>query len=118
VDPLNLAGPDVRAYLALVRPVTSDHAIVSARQQPSTVLLALRDDLDLVDPPPEMAAAHDLLREGYQLLAEGTALLETSPDPALRAEAIFTQDWGVRQLWEHRRLVAEFLAPIDGQQAP
>jgi len=98
-DAVSRASPDVRSYLLLVRPVTSDAAIVNARLQPSQTLQALVRELDLVEPPPEMAAAHALLLEGYQLLAEGTALLETRPEPRLRAEAIFTQDWGQRQGW-------------------
>jgi hypothetical protein len=112
------ASPEVQAYLLLVRPVTSDAAIVNARWQRSEVLRALLEELEEVEPPPEMAAAHALLQEGYQLLTEGTAILETHPDAELRAEAIFTQGWGQRQLWEHRRLVTQFLEQIEQEQAP
>ena len=93
----------------MVRPVTTDLAILNARGQPVSVLEALVQELDLIDPPPEMAEAHRPLKEGH-LLAEGIAMLRTKASPDLRSEAIFMQDWGVRQLWEHRRLVAEYLA--------
>ena len=115
-DPLSLVSPEVRAYLLLVRPVTTDYAIFEARNQPAAMLEALVEDLKLADPPPDMAEAHALLEEGYQLLAEGMAILEEHPDPALRAEAIFMQEGGVRQLWEHRRLVAEYLLQAAGEQ--
>jgi hypothetical protein len=118
VDAWAGVSPEVRGYLLIVRPVTSDAAIVNARWQTSEVLQALVQEMDLVEPPPEMDAAHALLLEGYQLLAEGTALLETHPDPQLRSEAIFMQDWGQRQLWEHRRAVTEFLGQIEQEQAP
>ncbi len=114
--PLPAVNAEVNVYLLLVRPVTTDFAILYARDQPASVLEALVEELDMIDPPPEMAEAHRLLKEGYQLLAEGTAMLEDHPDPALRSEAIFMQDWGVRQLWEHRRLVAEYLAQAEREQ--
>lgn len=116
VDPLSLVSLEVRIYLLMVRPVTTDYAILEARYQPSSVMQALVEELDMVDPPPDMIEAHALLREGYQLLAEGTALLETDPGPELRSEAIFIQDWGVRQLWEHRRMVAEYLQQAASEQ--
>lgn len=113
VDPLSLVSPEVRGYLLLVRPITTDYAILNARDQPASVLEALVEEIQLADPPQEMAEAHALLEEGYRLLAEGTAILETGPKPELRSEAIFIQDWGVRQLWEHRRVVAEYLAQVE-----
>lgn len=109
VDPLSLVSREVRAYLLLVQPVTTDYAILKAREQPAAVLEALVEELERADPPPDMVEAHALLEEGYQLLAEGTAILETHPRALLRSEAIFKQDWGVRQLWEFRRLVAKYL---------
>jgi len=116
VVPLPAVSAEVNVYLLLVRPVTTDYAILYARDQPASVLQALVGELELVEPPPEMAEAHALLKEGYRLLAEGTAILETHPQPVLRSEAIFTQDWGVRQLWEHRRVVAEYLRQAMGEQ--
>ena len=112
VAPSSRETLDVETYLLIVRPVTSDFAILNARDQPSQVLEALVEELELIEPPPEMAEAHALLKEGYQLLAEGTALLETQPDSALRSEAVFNQDWGLRQLWEHRRRVTEVLTEM------
>ena len=114
--PLAPVNAEVNVYLLLVRPVTTDFAILEARNQPASVLEDLVKELDMIEPPADMAEAHALLKEGYQLLAEGTALLETHPQPVLRSEAIFMQDWGVRQLWEHRRLVAEYLAQAAGEQ--
>lgn len=116
VDPLSLISPEVQGYLLLVRPVTTNYAILTARDQPAAVLEALVEELETAEPPQDMAEAHALLKEGYQLLAEGTAILETKPKPVLRAEAIFMQDWGIRQLWEHRRLVAEYLLQAMGEQ--
>jgi len=113
IDPLSLVSPEVRGYLLLVRPVTTDYAILHAREQPASVLEALVEELKLADPPQDMAEAHAFLEEGYRLLAEGTAILETGPKPELRSEAIFIQDWGVRQLWEHRRVVVEYLAQVE-----
>ncbi len=114
--PLPAVNAEGNVYLLLVRPVTTDFAILEARNQPASVLEDLVKELDMIEPPADMAEAHALLKEGYQLLAEGTALLETHPQPVLRSEAIFMQDWGVRQLWEHRRLVAEYLAQAAGEQ--
>ncbi|MDH7485225.1 MAG: hypothetical protein QHJ81_02995 [Anaerolineae bacterium] len=115
-DPLSRVNLEVRVYLLMVRPVTTDYAILYARQQPASVLQDLVKELELIEPPADMAEAHALLKEGYQWLAEGTAILETHPKPVLRSEAIFMQDWGVRQLWEHRRVVAEYLAQAAGEQ--
>lgn len=115
-DLLSRVNLEVRIYLLMVRPVTTDYAILYARQQPASVLQDLVKELELIEPPADMAEAHALLKEGYRLLAEGTAILETHPKPVLRSEAIFMQDWGVRQLWEHRRAVAEYLAQAADEQ--
>jgi len=114
--PLPALNVEVNVYLLLARPVTTDFAILYARDQPTSVLERLVKELDMIEPPPDMAEAHALLKEGYQLLAEGTAMLGTKVSPDLRSEAIFMQDWGVRQLWEHRRLVAEYLARAEQEQ--
>lgn len=109
---------EVRVYLLMIRPVTSDYAILYAREQPVGVLQALVQDLELIQPPPDMVEAHALLKEGYQLLVEGGTLLATYPRPATRSEAIFIQDWGVRQLREHRRVVASYLEQSQAAQQP
>jgi len=117
-DTLSGIGSDVRIYLLMIRPVTTDYAILYAREQPVGLLQALVQDLELIDPPPDMVEAHALLIEGYQLLVEGGSLLATHPRPATRSEAIFIQDWGVRQLWEHRRLVESYLEQSQAAQEP
>lgn len=107
---------EVNIYLMMVAPVTSATAILYAQDQPVSVLQELVAELQLIDPPAEMTEAHQLLQEGYGLILEGALLMDPRPDPELRAEAHFIQDWGVRQLWEHRRVVAEFKAQAEADE--
>jgi hypothetical protein len=115
-DALSMVDSEVRIYLLMVHPVTTDSAILYAREQPVSVLQALVQELGLIEPPPDMVQAHALLKDGYQLLVEGGSVLATEPRAQTRAEAIFIQDWGVRQLWEHRRLVDAYLEQIAAEE--
>jgi hypothetical protein len=117
-DALSAVDSEVRIYLLMVRPVTTDYAILYAREQPLSVLRALVEELELIQPPPDMVEAHALLKEGYQLLVEGGSLLSTQPRAETRSEAIFIQDWGVRQLREHRQVVDAYLDQIAGTEQP
>jgi hypothetical protein len=75
----------------------------------SAELSAIAAEMKHTVPPPGLEEAHATLVEGYEFLAEGRAILEGRPDPELRAEGIFMQDWGIRQLLEYRRQLAEVI---------
>lgn len=111
-------SPDVQIYLERMWPVASNVAIFTAQHKSSTELLIIVAEVKGVVPPQELEEAHAILVEGYELLAEGRIILEGAPRPELRSEAFFMQDWGIRQLREYRRLVAEYIQLQRSQATP
>lgn len=100
---------EVNVYLARIAPYTSTQAILESVQHSAPYLERVLSEIESLAPPPELAEAHALLAEGYRFLLDGRCLLDTHPRGEERAEGAFMLDWGISRLWEHQRLVMEYL---------
>ncbi|MBU0491473.1 MAG: hypothetical protein KKA73_25445 [Chloroflexi bacterium] len=64
--------------------------------------------LDMLQPPPEMAAIHEEVLAGYRFILEGRQILTatTLPDGNRRAEGEFLVSWGVSRLLQAAQQLA------------
>ncbi|MCR4407985.1 MAG: hypothetical protein NUW24_13885 [Anaerolineae bacterium] len=100
---------EVNIYLARIAPYTSTQAIIESAQHSAPYLERVLATIEGLEPPPELAEAHALLVEGYRFILDGRRVLDTHPRGEERAEGAFMMDWGISRLWEHQRLVMEYL---------
>lgn len=103
------SADEVNAYLARIAPYTSTQAILESVQHSAPYLERVLSDIESLEPPPELAEAHALLVEGYSFILDGRRVFDTHPRGEERAEGAFMLDWGISRLWEHQRLVMEYL---------
>jgi len=100
---------EVNVYLIRIAPYNSTQANLESTMHSSPYLQRVVDTVEGLEPPPDLSEAHALLLEGYRFILDGRRLLDTHPRGEELAEANFMLDWGVSRLWEHQRLVMEYL---------
>jgi len=104
------------SYLAQVAPYNSTQAILESVMHSARYLEGVVSTVESLEPPPDLAEAHALLVEGYQFILDGRRVLDTHPRGEELAEGTFMMDWGISRLWEHQRLVMEYLTKRQMQE--
>jgi hypothetical protein len=100
---------EIDFYLAQIAPYNSTQAILESTMHSAPYLQEAVSTVENLEPPLDLAEAHALLIEGYQSILGGRRVLDTHPRGEELAEGNFMMDWGVSRLWEHQRLVMEYL---------
>lgn len=107
VRPAN--AEQVNIYLTRIARYNSTQAILESTMHSAPYLQEVVTAIESLEPPPDLAEAHALLVEGYRFMLDGRRVLDSRPRGEERAEGNFMMDWGFSRLWEHQRLVMEYL---------
>jgi hypothetical protein len=111
------SAEQVNIYLVRIAPYNSTQAILESTMHSASYLEEVVSIVEGLEPPPDLAEAHALLVEGYRFILDGRRLLDARPRGEERAEGVFMLDWGVSRLWEHQRLVMEYLVEQQLKEA-
>jgi len=115
--PARPADVEVDSYLAQIAPYNSTQAILESTMHSAPYLQEVVSTVESLEPPPDLAEAHALLVEGYRFMLDGRRVLDTHPRGEELAEGNFMMDWGISRLWEHQRLVMEYLVEQQMKEA-
>jgi hypothetical protein len=109
---------EVNIYLVRIARYNSTQAILESTMHSASYLEEVVSIVEGLEPPPDLAEAHTLLVEGYRFILDGRRVLDARPRGEERAEGMFMLDWGFSRLWEHQRLVMEYLTEQQMESTP